>query len=68
VGTFSPIHWLVAAVVVLLVFGPKTLARVGKTAGRTVRTATNFKKTLTEAPAEVVREVTSTVLPGSKKG
>lgn len=67
-GTFSPIHWIVAAIVVLLVFGPKTLARVGKTAGRTVRTATNFKKSLVEAPAKVVREVTPTGLPGDKKG
>jgi TatA/E family protein of Tat protein translocase len=67
VGTLSPLHWIVAAVVVLLVFGPKTLAKVGKTAGRTLRTATSFKKTLTEAPNELVREVTSTPPSRDKK-
>jgi TatA/E family protein of Tat protein translocase len=66
-GAFSPIHWIVAAVVILLVFGPKALSKVGKTAGRTVRTATKFKKALTDAPTEIVRSVTSTPPSGDDK-
>jgi TatA/E family protein of Tat protein translocase len=68
VGTLSPVHWIVAALVILLVFGPKTLSKIGRQAGRTVRTATNFKKALTEAPKELVRDVTSTAPPGDRKG
>ena len=66
-GSFSPIHWVVAAIVILLVFGPKALSKLGRTAGRTVRTATHFKKALTEAPSELVREVTSSAPHGEKK-
>jgi len=55
-GTFSPVHWIIAAVVILLVFGPKTLARVGRTAGRGVRTFTNVKKSITEAPKRIIED------------
>lgn len=40
-GSLSPIHWLLVAVVVLLLFGPNRLASVGKELGEGIR---NFKK------------------------
>jgi sec-independent protein translocase protein TatA len=36
-GTFSPYHWLVVALVVILVFGPKRLATAGKGLGEGLR-------------------------------
>jgi len=56
-GTLSLVHWIVAAVVVLLLFGPKTLSRVGRTAGRGVRSVSNLKKGLTQAPQRLIDEV-----------
>jgi Sec-independent protein translocase protein TatA len=58
---------VLAALVILLVFGPKTLSNIARTAGRTVRTATRFKRTLTDAPRALVREVISTAPPADKK-
>jgi len=43
-GSFSPIHWLLVAIVVLLVFGPKALNGIGRSVGRSVRTVQNVKK------------------------
>ena len=40
-GSFSPVHWLLVIVVILLVFGPTKLASVGKGLGQGIR---NFKK------------------------
>ncbi len=42
-GSLSPIHWLIVAVVVLLLFGPSRLAGAGKGLGEGIR---NFKKGL----------------------
>ncbi|MDX2055259.1 MAG: twin-arginine translocase TatA/TatE family subunit [Polyangiaceae bacterium] len=42
-GSFSAIHWLIVAVVVLLLFGPSRLANAGKGLGEGIR---NFKKGL----------------------
>ncbi len=56
-GSISPIHWLIVAVVLLMLFGPKTLSKVGKTAGRTVRTASKVKASLTDVPKQVLREL-----------
>lgn len=44
-GSFSAIHWLIVAVVVLLLFGPSRLANAGKGLGEGIR---NFKKGLDE--------------------
>jgi TatA/E family protein of Tat protein translocase len=63
----SPVYLVLAALVILLVFGPKTLSKIGRAAGRTVRSANDFKKTLTEAPLEIVREVISTKRSGDDK-
>jgi sec-independent protein translocase protein TatA len=43
-GSFSPIHWLIVAIVILLVFGPKALNGIGRGVGRSVRTVQNVKK------------------------
>lgn len=42
-GSLSPIHWLIVAVVILLLFGPSRLAGAGKGLGEGIR---NFKKGL----------------------
>ena len=36
-GSFSAAHWLIVLVVVLLVFGPKRLASLGKGMGEGIR-------------------------------
>ncbi len=63
-GTLSPVHWIVAAVVILLLFGPKTLSRVGRTAGRGVRSVNNLKKSFTEAPQKLIEDVKRIEPPG----
>jgi sec-independent protein translocase protein TatA len=42
-GSFSLAHWLIVLVVVLLVFGPNKLGRLGQGLGEGIR---NFKKGL----------------------
>jgi sec-independent protein translocase protein TatA len=66
-GSLSPIHWIIVAVVLLMLFGPKTLSKVGKSAGRTVRTAVKVKQSLTDVPNQVLSDITR-VDPGRKSG
>ena len=40
-GSFSPVHWVIVLVIVLLLFGPGRLAGVGKGLGEGIR---SFKK------------------------
>jgi len=44
-GSFSPVHWVIVLVIVLLLFGPGRLAGVGKGLGEGIRA---FKKGLNE--------------------
>ena len=44
-GSFSPVHWVIVLVIVLLLFGPNRLAGVGKGLGEGIR---SFKKGLAE--------------------
>ena len=44
-GSFSPVHWVIVLVIVLLLFGPGRLAGVGKGLGEGIR---SFKKGLNE--------------------
>ncbi|HMR07327.1 MAG TPA: twin-arginine translocase TatA/TatE family subunit [Polyangiaceae bacterium] len=44
-GSFSAVHWLVVAMVCLLVFGPKRLSEVGQGLGAGIK---NFKKGLAD--------------------
>jgi sec-independent protein translocase protein TatA len=48
-GTLSPIHWIIVIVVVLLLFGPKRLAGIGKGLGEGIR---SFKTSLSDDPDE----------------
>jgi TatA/E family protein of Tat protein translocase len=57
-GTVSPIHWILVAVVLLALFGPKSLAKVGKTAGRGVRAVSDAKKDLSNVPKQILADVT----------
>lgn len=56
-GATSAIHWILVAVVILAIFGPKTLSKVGKTAGRSVRAVTDAKKNLTDLPKKALGEL-----------
>jgi sec-independent protein translocase protein TatA len=44
-GSFSPVHWVIVLIIVLLLFGPNRLAGVGKGLGEGIR---SFKKGLSE--------------------
>jgi sec-independent protein translocase protein TatA len=48
-GSFSPVHWVIVLIIVLLLFGPGRLAGVGKGLGEGIR---SFKKGLNEDPEE----------------
>jgi sec-independent protein translocase protein TatA len=52
-GTLSPVHWIIVIVVVLLLFGPKRLAGIGKGLGEGIR---SFKKSLSDDPPEQARD------------
>jgi TatA/E family protein of Tat protein translocase len=58
-GSLSPIHWIIVAIVLLALFGPKSLAKVGRQAGRGVRAVSDVKKDLTEVPKQIVSELPS---------
>lgn len=47
-GSLSPVHWLLVALVVLLLFGPSRLAAIGRDVGQGIR---SFKKGVNEEPA-----------------
>lgn len=58
---FAPMHWVVVAVVALLIFGPKKLPELGKGIGEGIRhfkeglrqeTETTTAKTETPAPTQ----------------
>ena len=42
-GSFSPVHWVIVLIIVLLLFGPGRLAGVGKGLGEGIR---NFKSSM----------------------
>jgi len=42
-----------------MLFGPKSLAKVGRTAGRTVREAAKVKQSLTDVPNRVISDIAS---------
>ena len=46
-GSLSPIHWLAVVLVVVLLFGPRRLAGLGKGLGEGIR---NLKKGLADDP------------------
>ena len=48
-GTFSVIHWLIALIVAVLLFGPKVVSGFAKSAGQSIR---SFKQGLAEDPPD----------------
>jgi hypothetical protein len=56
-GTVSPVHWILVAIILLALFGPKTLTKVGKTAGRSVRAVSDVKKDLANVPNQVLADL-----------
>lgn len=44
-GAFSPIHWVVVLVIVLIIFGPGKLPSLGKSLGDAIK---GFKKSMNE--------------------
>ena len=61
-GSLSPVHWMLVALVVLLLFGPARLAALGRDVGQGIR---SFKKGINEerAPAEAEGETQSPEQP-----
>lgn len=53
-GSLSPIHWFLVAIVVLLVFGPKTLSKMGKSVGQSMRSVNKVKDSLTVDPLKAL--------------
>lgn len=56
-GTMSPVHWILVAIVLLALFGPKTLGKVGRSAGRGVRAVSDVKRDLANVPKAVLSEL-----------
>jgi TatA/E family protein of Tat protein translocase len=56
-GSMSPIHWIIVAVVLLALFGPKSLAKVGRTAGRGVRAVSDVKNDLANVPKQIIADL-----------
>jgi TatA/E family protein of Tat protein translocase len=56
-GSVSPIHWILVAIVLLALFGPKTLSKVGKTAGRGVRAVSDVKRDLSNVPNQILSDL-----------
>lgn len=53
-GTLSPAHWILVAIVILLLFGPSALSKVSRKAGRTVRTVNDLKRQLSSDPLKAI--------------
>jgi sec-independent protein translocase protein TatA len=62
-GSMSAVHWLIVALVVLLVFGPMRLADAGKGLGEGIR---NFKKGISDGDGED-KQVTGKEGEGEKR-
>ncbi|MET0794487.1 MAG: twin-arginine translocase TatA/TatE family subunit [Polyangiaceae bacterium] len=62
-GSFSPVHWVIVLVIVLLLFGPARLAGVGKGLGEGIR---SFKKGLNEDAPEGTKPPEDKHLPDNR--
>ena len=70
-GAFSPAHWLIVALIILLLFGATRLSEIGKGLGEGIK---NFKKGIQDDPepdkdaeADTKSEKQSKRLPPKKK-
>ncbi len=62
-GSFSPLHWLIVLVVVILIFGTKKLKNVGQDLGSAIR---GFKDSMNKAafdekPQELTEKTGQTI-------
>ncbi len=53
-GTFSPMHWLVVLIIVLIVFGPGKLPGLGKSLGEAIK---GFKKSMKEPDGQNTEKI-----------
>ena len=64
-GSFSVTHWLIVLAIVVLIFGTKKLANVGKDLGAAVK---GFKEGIREGEAEAGSTATSQQLGQTVQG
>jgi TatA/E family protein of Tat protein translocase len=55
-GAFSPLHWIIVAVVALLVLGPEQLPRLARRAGETMRDLGRVREHLRTELRDLVSE------------
>lgn len=53
-GTFSPIHWLVVLIIVLIFFGPGKLPGLGRSLGEAIK---GFKKSINEPDEQKTEKI-----------
>ncbi len=58
-GIFQPVHWLVVLGIVLLIFGPKNIGKLGAGLGKSIR---DFKKAVNPDEDKVIE-----INPGAGK-
>ena len=54
-GSFSPLHWLIVLVIVVLIFGTKKLKNVGQDLGSAIK---GFKEGMSDGSADKTSELT----------
>lgn len=64
---FAPMHWVVVAVVALLIFGPKKLPELGKGIGEGIRHFKEGLKQETETPTAKTETPAASQAPPSIK-
>ena len=57
-GAFSPLHWLIIAVVALLVLGPKEIPKAARELGKVMRFIREARSTLTDEVERVLHSAT----------
>ena len=55
-GAFSPLHWLIVAVIALVVLGPEELPKLAKMAGRAYREFARVRHHLSSGLRDVVSD------------
>jgi TatA/E family protein of Tat protein translocase len=53
-GAFSPLHWLIVAVVALMVLGPDKLPQAGREVARALRFVREARETITQEITQVL--------------
>lgn len=53
-GTFSPMHWLVVLIIILIIFGPGKLPSLGKSLGDAIK---GFKRSVNEPDEQKTEKI-----------